>query len=579
MTAARRLALAGVLAAALAPAARATPVPTPTPFKETRAAARKLQHTDARTRVAVSTTPGHVGELQPARQAAQRNGPPLTAEEIAAQKLERLLHGSLAGGVTGLFVVDALTGAPLFAINADERLNPASNVKMISTATALEELGPDFRYSTRLLGPVPGPDLAIRQDVFLLGTYDPVLAAADLDDIAAGVVARGIVAVHGDLVIGSDGTRDGMLRPSVAIAVTAGAPNLPPRATAPDGFDLVRVVVQARTLPYPAAPRLTYTTSDAVDEHGRPRVVVTIGGTIGRGGAASLKIALSDRERGRAAAYALRAALRAHGVTVTGEVRTAELGDYLGDALGHGVLPIELARHESRTLASIVADVNKYSVNWLAERVAISAAALVDHAPATTEGAVTAMYGWLGRHAHLTPDDVVLDSGSGLSYRTQISARNLVAIVRDAGGLVPVDQGGVAPAVAQAWLGSLAIAGHDGTLANRFRTADVRGRVRGKTGTLSTAIALSGLVEIDPQHPLAFALVTNTNAPLAKASIRKTHEQLVTVLCKYAEARAATLAATHPSAPEHARAPVAPPPAAPPPAHVVHPDDEPEGEP
>ena len=44
---------------------------------------------------------------------------------------------------------------PLFAANAHDSLNPASNVKMVSTATALELLGPSFRYTTRLLGREP----------------------------------------------------------------------------------------------------------------------------------------------------------------------------------------------------------------------------------------------------------------------------------------------------------------------------------------------------------------------------------------------------------------------------------------
>ena len=46
-------------------------------------------------------------------------------------------------------------------------------------------------------------------------------------------------------------------------------------------------------------------------------------------------------------------------------------------------------------------------------------------------------------------------------------------------------------------------------------------------------IALSGVLEIDPARPLAFALVTNGDAPLSKAYVRKAHEQLVALLCKY----------------------------------------------
>ena len=59
--------------------------------------------------------------------------------------------------------------------------------------------------------------------------------------------------------------------------------------------------------------------------------------------------------------------------------------------------------------------------------------------------------------------------------------------------------------------------------------------MRGKTGTLSTAIALSGVLDIDPARPVVISIVTNTKSPLAKGSVRKAHEQVVAVICRYLE--------------------------------------------
>jgi hypothetical protein len=58
-------------------------------------------------------------------------------------------------------------------------------------------------------------------------------------------------------------------------------------------------------------------------------------------------------------------------------------------------------------------------------------------------------------------------------------------------------------------------------------------RIRGKTGTLSTAIAMSGVVDVDPAHPIAFSLVTNTKRPLSKAAVRHAHDLVVGALCSY----------------------------------------------
>jgi len=64
-------------------------------------------------------------------------------------------------------------------------------------------------------------------------------------------------------------------------------------------------------------------------------------------------------------------------VTLTGDFQIAELGDFVAGAVAAGSLPVELGRHESPRLAEIIAHVNKWSINWLADRVIMTAAALV----------------------------------------------------------------------------------------------------------------------------------------------------------------------------------------------------------
>jgi PBP4 family serine-type D-alanyl-D-alanine carboxypeptidase len=211
-------------------------------------------------------------------------------------------------------------------------------------------------------------------------------------------------------------------------------------------------------------------------------------------------------------------------------VLTRELGDFIGASVTSGGLPVELARHDSATLAEIVTHINKWSINWLADRVIETSAALAHHDTPTMAGALDAMYDWLARHTHVAKADVLVDTGSGLSYHTRITPRELVAVVRNAAGFAPGTEG----LGATAWLGSLSIGGTDGTLGRRFRGPDLRGFVHAKTGTLSTVIALSGVIEIDPQRPLAFSIVTNGDRPLSKSYVRKAHEQIVGLLAGYA---------------------------------------------
>ncbi len=512
---------------ALSAAASANPPKTRTTKVAPKAAPAQVataappRHDGAHARVAFALA----GVLRPAREVVGRREEPLTPEEDTAKQIEKLLRGPLRYGVTGLFVADAKTGEPLFAVNADDALNPASNVKMISTAAALELLGPQFRYATRLLGPEPDPTGAIHGNVYLLGSWDPTLAATDLDDIAQALVARGVHSLDGDVVVGGDPTRDGIYRAVIPVDVHAGAPG--EAAVATSATDLVTFKMTAKTARAAARPHLTFASETGHDDAGHVRVIVTVGGTIGKGG--SMTFTLATKERTEVAAHALRAALRAHQIAVVGDVKIEELGDYISDTTVYGSLPIELGRHESAPLADIVLHVNKWSINWLADRVIQTAAALAHRTTPTMEVALDAMYDWLARHPHIVKDDVIVDTGSGLSYHTRITPHALVSVLRSAAGFVP----DVDPLVARAWFDSLAIGGQDGTLGRRFRSPELRGKLHGKTGTLSTVIALSGVLDIDPARPLVFSIVTNGDTPLSKGYIRKAHEAVLGVICRY----------------------------------------------
>jgi len=515
------------------------------------------------------------GEMRPAREAVGRKEEPLTLEESVAKNIEKLLRGPLRRGITGLYVADAKTGEPLFAVNADDPLNPASNVKMISTATALELLGPTFRYSTRVLGREPDTSGVVKGDVYLLGTWDPTIGSGDMEELAAQIAKRGVTKLEGDVLVGSDPTRDGMYRAMVPITITAGEPGQPPVAVAPPGFDFVEIEMKAKTDKRARKkPKLTYSQTTIQNADGKKRIKLTIAGIIGKGGEKTYS--LYTRERTWMASHVLRAALRAKNVTVTGDVRSVELGDYIGDSVGAAGLPVELARHDSDQLQDIVRRVNKWSINWLADRVIMTAAALARRTTPSMQVAVEAMYDWLQRHPQLSKDSVIVDTGSGLSYRTRITPTELVKIVRAAGGYAP----GSDQTQSKAWLESLSVGGTDGTLRSRFRVNDLRGHLRGKTGSLSTVIALSGLLELDPTRPLAFSIVTNTTAPLRKGFIRKAHEQLVTLLAEYVT-QTAKPTSLPPGTPVKVGAPVSTPPpafdenAATPPEDLAEPQPDP----
>jgi len=466
----------------------------------------------------------------------------LSLDERTAKKIEEMLRtGPLRYGTTALYVVDAVTGQELFAVHPDDPLNPASNVKLISTATALDVLGADFRYRTRLLGPTPEQDGTVDGDLYLLGSYDPTLDADGVHDLAAALAARGVHAIKGGIVVGKDDDREGMIRGKIQISVDATTPGKPPTISITP-LTPFAIVTNDVTTSKRKKSAMKVTDGASTDAKGHARWSVHLTGTIGRGRSATYTI--WPDPRGELTASLLVSDLAKAGITVGGEVRVDDLSDYATEAGTKGWLPVELAAHESEPLAAIVAQVNKRSINWLADRIVMTAGAAKFGAAPSMSRALDAMYDWLHAHASIDRASLYVDTGSGLSHKTTFSARQIVNVLRAASGLAdaataPAAGDAHAQACHAAYLASLSVGGVDGTLRGRFH-GTLRGKLHAKTGTLNGAIALSGFLDVAPGHTLAFALVTNGNPSGSHKQVRAAHERLVTILADYATSLAAS---------------------------------------
>jgi D-alanyl-D-alanine carboxypeptidase/D-alanyl-D-alanine-endopeptidase (penicillin-binding protein 4) len=168
MTLTRRAALAALLAAAAAPALAEAPRRSPRP----------------------APRPGSLAAPAVARTGTASG--PATADLIAAARL---------GGKTGAAVIDVATGALLDAVDPGLTLPPASCLKAITALYALERLGPDWRFTTRLIatGPIAGGTL--EGDLILAGGGDPTLTTDTLGDMAAALRAAGLRGIAGRFVV------------------------------------------------------------------------------------------------------------------------------------------------------------------------------------------------------------------------------------------------------------------------------------------------------------------------------------------------------------------------------------------
>ena len=90
---------------------------------------------------------------------------------------------TLTIGDVGILVQDAATAKTLCSYNAKKSLIPASNQKIIVTATALKILGNDYRYATQFQTDGTIKDSTLNGNFYIKGSGDPSLGSPEMDSV------------------------------------------------------------------------------------------------------------------------------------------------------------------------------------------------------------------------------------------------------------------------------------------------------------------------------------------------------------------------------------------------------------
>lgn len=437
--------------------------------------------------------------------AAPGGPPPAALREAIDAVVER---SALAGARAGICVVSLDTGATLYARDADTLLNPASNVKLFTSAAALARLGPEYRFETEAWLDAAGLRGGSPRALYLRGKGDPTLTTERLWVLAGDLQHLGLKRV-GDLVLDEswfDAERIGpgfdqeagdktYLAPAGAlslnfntVAVHVGPGERPGAAgrveLEPDSsyFELSN---RTRTVGMRAARRLTVSATQG-GSGGRQRIVVE--GRLPAGGRPAVVWRKID-DPAQYLGQTLKRLLELRGVRVTGKVR-------LG-AVPEGAQLFHVA--ESEPLSDVVRRLNKSSNNFIAEQLLKALGAAGAGPPGSWASGLTAVEGFLSSLG-LRRGSYVMKNGSGLNDANRFSARQTARLLAELWRRFPL---------APEFLSSLPVAGKDGTVRWRLEGPETAGRVRAKTGTLDGVASLSGyLVTVDGER-LAFAILVN----------------------------------------------------------------------
>lgn len=448
----------------------------------------------------------------------------------------------MEGGIASVVVADAASGDVLYSHLPTTRLMPASNTKLATSAAAMEILGPGHRFTTEVLESGKRTGSTLVGDLYLRGTGDPTLLAADYDRLAADVAASGVTRVQGRLV--ADDTRfdDQRLGRSWAADDESSyySAQISALSLAPDtDYDTGTVIVTVR----PGAkagdePLVTVTPpTDYVDvrvtattvaaggtndltverEHGGNTIHVT--GTTPVGGSGAKEWVSVWEPTGYAAAV-FRDALAAHGVQVTGPTRT-------GRRTPATARP--LATHASMPLKDLLVPFMKLSNNMHAEALTKAMGYQVS-GQGTWSAGLAAIRGYLKGVGVDTARLRQVD-GSGLSRMDNFPAAQLARL------LLAVR---TEPWYAD-WHRSLPVACHPdrftgGTLRTRMCNTPAARNARAKTGSLTGASALSGYVTDADGRELVYSIVLNN---YLASTVKPLEDAIVVTLARSTAERAA----------------------------------------
>jgi D-alanyl-D-alanine carboxypeptidase/D-alanyl-D-alanine-endopeptidase (penicillin-binding protein 4) len=439
-------------------------------------------------------------------------GPPdAAAGELPADApLKDRIDASLAAkflkdATVSVKVVDVESGKVLYEKNASKALNPASNVKLVTTAAALELLGPEHRYSTRVLAdPTKIRDGVLQGPIYLKGTGDPALVTGDLYELAIRIRARGITKITGGVIVDSgrfdsDGLPPGFDQkeefasyraPIGATSVNfntylvrahgGGTAGAQPRITIDPPVASIVVVNEAKTVDG-QRNRLKV----SVDE-GAATTTVTVRGDLGADApAASYRYPVSNPSG--YAGETFRLVLRQAGVKMPRR------------AVKTGTAPARariMSAHRSPTLGVLIRSVNKMSNNFMAEQILRT---LAEGDGGSAEASLERLRTWTQQRGVPQPD-LRLGNGSGLYDNNRVSADQLTAVLQAVYGDFRYRAD---------YLASLSVMGVDGTLRRRLKESDGKRWIRGKTGTLDGVSALSGYAGAADKSPVAFSIIMN----------------------------------------------------------------------
>ncbi len=384
-------------------------------------------------------------------------------------------------------------GTILWEYQAHKPLVPASLMKLLTSYAALKEMGADYQFRTEVWSDRKPSQGVLPGNLWVKGYGDPYLIPERVWLLAQKVRAQGIQKVLGGIYVD-----DSAFEPPVehlCLDSKCDRPHNPVISATALNNNTVTVEILPGSGKAAAMEVQTFPPTDYVTVHqdwqarGKNPWVGLVSLGVGDDGRETFRIhgtrpaeeglpaeyRMNIQDPQRFAALTFRRALKDAGVQIMGAdtgARSVPAQAYL------------LYRFESLPLSDVLYGLNRYSNNFMAEMILRVLGAHVYGFPGSTAKGCRAVSDVLTRLG-VPVNEMTLDSGSGLTRTTRVSAAAFNTVLKTAHG-----DWDVGPE----FLASFARSGEEGTLRKRMKERSFDYTIRGKTGTLRDVVGFSGYV-------------------------------------------------------------------------------------
>ncbi len=472
--------------------------------------------------------------------AAPAGAPAQSPEEIQPKINQLLKRAGIRSTDWGMEITDPDSGQTLVSVNPDKPFLPASVIKVVTTAAALEKLGPEFTFRTGVYtNGVLNPDGTLEGDLILVGRGDPnlgdgtgeLLTKPALALLAENLEALGLRRIQGDIV-GDDSYFDHTTKGKGWTARDLRLPYGAPisalsynnnvfwvHARPTKAGQLVRVSLEPSTSYFRI--RNLATTSKA-------QAKKTIGARVTPGTNRLVVSGILPASRtysghvivekpAEAVATLFQEELQKRHIAATGKVRVIRWGDLAPESRNEWT---PLAEHQSPPLIRALEIINKTSENLHAEML-LRVLGAEFRGAGTDEAGLEVVREFL-LDAGIEQEKVSLSDGSGLSRENLLTPRFQTSLLLFLSSRPYFNL----------FLNTLAVSGTDGTLKNRLTSEQVKGVIHAKTGTLNGVATLSGFMTTQSGRNLVFSIFAN-NARTSINRIRSTIDEICAFLVRF----------------------------------------------